>query len=164
MNLVDAATAARVSALIDALVAAGDTVAVAESLTGGLVCSTLVHPSGASWAIAGGVVAYSIGAKMDVLGVDEETLWVSGAVDSEVATQMAFRVRAQFSSTIGISTTGVAGPGSQDGVGVGTVFIGMSRDGREIVEEHHFTGTRDDIRWATVDACLTLLENSLRVE
>lgn len=164
MNLVDAATAARVSALIDALVAAGDTVAVAESLTGGLVCSTLVHPSGASRAIAGGVVAYSIGAKMEVLGVDEETLWVSGAVDSEVATQMAFRVRAQFSSTIGISTTGVAGPDVQDGVGVGTVFIGMSRDGREIVEEHHFTGSRDDIRWATVDACLTLLENSLRVE
>jgi nicotinamide-nucleotide amidase len=164
LSLVDNATAARVAALIDALADAGETVAVAESLTGGLVCSTLVNPAGASRVVVGGAVVYSTSAKMDVLGVDEETLWVSGAVDSEVATQMAFRVRAQFSSTIGISTTGVAGPDPQDGIAVGTVFIGMSRDGREIVEEHHFTGTRDDIRWATVDACLTLLENSLRVE
>ena len=150
--------------MIDTLAAAGETVAVAESLTGGLVCSTLVHPAGASRVVVGGAIVYSTDAKMDVLGVDEETLWVSGAVDPDVAVQMAVRVRAQFSSTIGISTTGVAGPDSQDGVKVGTVFIGLSRGGREIVEEHHFTGTRDDIRWATVDACLTLLENSLRVE
>jgi nicotinamide-nucleotide amidase len=164
VNLVDAATAARVSALIDALVASGETVAVAESLTGGLVCSTLVHPAGASRAIAGGVVTYATESKASVLGVDDGLLAERGAVVSEVAAQMAFRVRAKFSSTTGISTTGVAGPGSQDGVEVGTVFIGMSRDGREIVKEHHFTGTRDDIRWATVDACLALLENSLRVE
>ena len=164
MNLVDAATAARVSALIDALVAAGEIVAVAESLTGGLVCSTLVHPAGASRAIAGGAVAYATAAKASVLGVDGELLAERGAVDPDVAMQMAVRVRAQFSSTIGISTTGVAGPDSQDGVKVGTVFIGLARDGREIVEELHFTGSRDDIRWATVDACLTLLENSLRVE
>ncbi len=164
MNLLDAATAARVSELIDSLVGAGKTVAVAESLTGGLVCSTLVHPAGASRAILGGVVTYSTDAKASALGVDTGLLAERGAVDAEVAVQMATRVRARFAATIGISTTGVAGPDEQDGIAVGTVFIAVADGDGHVVDEHHFTGTRDDIRWATVDACLTLLENSLRAE
>jgi len=164
LSLVDNATANRVARLIDALVAAGESVAVAESLTGGLVCSTLVNPAGASRAVFGGVVAYSNGSKMGVLGVDEETLWVRGAVDGVVATQMATQVRAQFGSTLGVATTGVAGPDLQDGIAVGTVFVAVASDRGDFVEEHHFTGTRDDIRWAAVDAALSLLENSLRTE
>jgi nicotinamide-nucleotide amidase len=164
VTLVDAATADRVARLIDALVAAGETVAVAESLTGGLVCSTLVHPAGASRAVVGGVVAYSTDVKASVLGVDAGLLAERGAVDATVAVQMASQVRAQFGATIGVSTTGVAGPDPQDGVSVGTVFVAVSTDGDEVVEEHHFSGTRDEIRWATVGAALTLLENSLRTE
>ena len=158
------ATAARVAALIDALAAAGETVAVAESLTGGLVCSTLVNPAGASRVVVGGAVVYSTDVKALVLGVDEELLAERGAVDAAVAVQMATRARSKFGSTIGISTTGVAGPDPQDGIAVGTVFVAVTSDRGDSVEEHHFEGTRDEIRWSTVDAALTILENSLRTE
>ncbi len=164
LSLVDDATADRVRVLVDALVAAGESVAVAESLTGGLVLSTLVNPAGASRVVVGGVVAYSTDVKASVLGVDAGLLAERGAVDAAVAVQMADRVRAQFGATIGLSTTGVAGPDSQDGVAVGTVFVALSSDRGEFVEEHHFAGTRDDVRWASVDAALTILENSLRTE
>ena len=164
LSLVDNATAARVAALIDALAAAGETVAVAESLTGGLVCSTLVHPAGASRVVVGGVVVYSTDVKASVLGVDEGLLAERGAVDPAVALQMATRVRSKFGSTIGVATTGVAGPDSQDGIAVGTVFVALVSDRIETVEECHFTGTRDEIRLAAVNAAITLLENSLRTE
>jgi len=164
LSLVENATAVRVAALIDALADAGETVAVAESLTGGLVCSTLVNPAGASRVVVGGAVVYSTDVKASVLGVDEELLAERGAVDAAVAAQMAKRVRSKFGSTIGISTTGVAGPDPQDGIAVGTVFVAVTSDRGDSVEECHFTGTRDEIRWAAVDAALTLLENSLRTE
>ena len=164
MSLVDDVTANRVRLLIEELVRAGETVAVAESLTGGLVMSTLVNPAGASRVVVGGVVVYSTDVKSSVLGVDAGLLAERGAVDAAVAVQMADRVRAQFGATIGLSTTGVAGPDAQDGVAVGTVFVAVASDRGESVEEHHFGGTRDDVRRASVDAALTLLENSLRTE
>ena len=164
MSSVDNATAERVRVLIEDLVRAGETVAVAESLTGGLVLSTLVNPAGASRVVVGGVVAYSTDVKTSVLGVDAGLLAERGAVDAAVAVQMAERVRAQFGATIGLATTGVAGPDPQDGVSVGTVFVALSSDRGDSVEEHHFGGTRDDVRLASVDATLTLLENSLRTE
>ena len=164
LSLVDNATAARVAALIDALANSGETVSVAESLTGGLVCSTLVHPAGASRVVIGGVVVYSTDVKASVLGVDAGLLTQRGAVDSAVALQMAARVRSTFGSTIGVATTGVAGPDSQDGIAVGTVFVALVSDRIETVEECHFTGTRDEIRLAAVGAAIALLENSLRTE
>ena len=164
MSLVDDATADRVRVLVDALVAAGESVAVAESLTGGLVLSTLVNPAGASRVVVGGVVVYSTDVKASVLGVDAGLLAERGAVDAAVAVQMADRVRAQFGATIGLSTTGVAGPDPQDGVVVGTVFVAVVSDRGDSVEEHHFGGTRDDVRLAAVDAALIILENSLRTE
>jgi nicotinamide-nucleotide amidase len=164
LSHVDDVTAGRVRLLVDALVAAGETVAVAESLTGGLVMSTLVNPAGASRAVVGGVVAYSTDIKSSVLGVDAGLLAERGAVDSAVAVQMANRVRAQFGATIGLSTTGVAGPDPQDGVAPGTVFVAIASERGDSVEEHHFGGTRDDVRLASVDAALTLLENLQRTE
>ncbi|MDP4585728.1 MAG: CinA family protein [Microbacteriaceae bacterium] len=160
----DDVTAERVQVLIESLVRAGETVAVAESLTGGLVLSTLVNPAGASRVVVGGVVAYSTDVKSSVLGVDAGLLAERGAVDAAVAVQMAERVRAQFGATIGLSTTGVAGPDPQDGVAVGTVFVALCSDRGDSVEEHLFSGTRDDVRLAAVVATLTLLENSLRTE
>lgn len=164
MSLVDNATADRVARLIDALADAGQTVAVAESLTGGLVCSTLVHPAGASRVVVGGVVVYSTDVKASVLGVDAGLLAERGAVDAAVAVQMAAQVRTKFGSTVGVATTGVAGPDPQDGITVGTVLIAITSDRGDSVEEHHFEGTRDDIRLAAVDAALSILENSLRTE
>jgi nicotinamide-nucleotide amidase len=164
LSLVDDVTAARVERLIEQLVLAGETVAVAESLTGGLVLSTLVNPAGASRAVVGGVVVYSTDVKASVLGVDAGLLAERGAVDAAVAVQMANRVRAQFGATIGLSTTGVAGPDEQDGVAVGTVFVAVASERGDTVEEHHFGGTRDGVRLASVDAALTLLENLPRTE
>ena len=164
MSSVDNATADRVRVLIEDLVRAGETVAAAESLTGGLVMSTLVNPAGASRVVVGGVVVYSTDVKASVLGVDAGLLAERGAVDTAVAVQMAERVRAQFGATIGLATTGVAGPDPQDGVAVGTVFVAVSTERGDSVEEHHFSGNRDDIRWNSVEATLTLLENSLRAE
>jgi nicotinamide-nucleotide amidase len=164
LSLVDNATADRVARLIDALATAAETVAVAESLTGGLVCSTLVHPAGASRVVIGGAIVYSTDVKASVLGVDQVLLAERGAVDAAVAVQMAAQVRTKFGSTIGVATTGVAGPDPQEGVAVGTVFVAVTSDRGDSVEEHHFSGTRDDIRWAAVDAALAILENSLRAE
>jgi nicotinamide-nucleotide amidase len=164
LSPVDGVTAGRVERLIEQLVLAGETVAVAESLTGGLVLSTLVNPAGASRVVVGGVVVYSTDVKASVLGVDAGLLAERGAVDAAVAVQMANRVRAQFGATIGLSTTGVAGPDEQDGVAVGTVFVAVASERGDTVEERHFGGTRDDVRLASVDAALTLLENLHRTE
>jgi nicotinamide-nucleotide amidase len=151
-------------ALLDRLAADGETVAVAESLTGGLVCSTLVAVPGASRVVAGGVVAYQTDVKATVLGVSESLLAERGAVDPDVALAMARQVRAKFGATIGLSTTGVAGPDPQDGVAVGTVFVARVSDLDDIVEKFEFDGSRDDIRHLAVGAALQLLENSLRTE
>jgi nicotinamide-nucleotide amidase len=109
-------------------------------------------------------VVYSTDVKASVLGVDAGLLAEHGAVDAAVAVQMAAQVRAKFGSTVGLATTGVAGPDPQDGVAVGTVFVAVTSDRGDSVEEHHFSGTRDGIRWAAVDAALAILENSLRAE
>jgi nicotinamide-nucleotide amidase len=152
------------AALLDRLAADGETVAVAESLTGGLVCSTLVAVPGASRVVTGGIVAYQTDVKATVLGVSESLLAERGAVDPDVAIAMARAVRAQFGATIGLSTTGVAGPDPQDGVAVGTVFVALVSDRVDVVDKFEFDGTRDDIRHLAVGASLRLLENSLSTE
>ena len=152
------------AALLDRLAADGETVAVAESLTGGLVCSTLVAVPGASRVVAGGIVAYQTDVKATVLGVSEALLAERGAVDPDVALAMARAVRSKFGATIGLSTTGVAGPDRQDGVAVGTVFVALVSDRTDVVDKFEFDGSRDDIRHLAVGASLRLLENSLGTE
>jgi nicotinamide-nucleotide amidase len=150
-----------VADVLDRLAAEGETVAVAESLTGGLVCSTLITPAGASRVIVGGIVAYQADVKATVLGVSESLLAERGAVDPDVALAMARQVRAKFGATIGLATTGVAGPDQQDGVSVGTVFVALVSDRNDVVQKFEFEGTRDEIRHRTVAATLRLLENSM---
>lgn len=164
MTLVDDATAGRVARLIERLVTAGETVAVAESLTGGLLCSTVVNPRGASRAVLGGIVTYSTESKAEVLGVPAEVLASSGPVDSAVAGEMATRVAEKFGASIGIATTGVAGPDAQDGIAVGTVYVAIARADSVSVQKFAFDGGRDSIRWSTVLAALEILENSLGKE
>ncbi|MGN8554043.1 UNVERIFIED_CONTAM: CinA family protein [Microbacterium sp. SLM126] len=113
------------AALLTALAAKGWTVAVAESLTGGLVTSAIVEVPGASAALRGGVIAYATDVKRDVLGVDAALLASAGAVDPAVAWQMAEGVRRLLGADVGIATTGVAGPDPQDGTPVGTVCIAV---------------------------------------
>lgn len=140
----------------------GATLAVAESLTGGLLAAELVNVPGASAVFRGGVVAYDTAIKSSVLGVDAALLATRGAVDAEVAAQMADRVRAVLavegrSADYGLATTGVAGPDPQDGQVPGTVFIAVSSAAGVTVNRLRLDGDRATIRALTVQATLALL-------
>ncbi|MBN9613447.1 MAG: nicotinamide-nucleotide amidohydrolase family protein [Actinobacteria bacterium] len=147
-------------------------VAVAESLTGGLLAGELVSVPGASLAFSGGVVAYDTSLKRSLLGVDAELLARRGPVDAEVAMQMAAGVRRACAvprdprgldepaaADIGLATTGVAGPDPdpQTGQPAGTVWLGISSARGDRAVELRLSGDRAQIRAATVSAALTLL-------
>ncbi|WP_326739227.1 CinA family protein [Streptomyces sp. NBC_01022] len=144
------------------LVSRGETLAVAESLTGGLVAAELTSVPGASQAFRGSVTAYATPLKSEVLGVDAELLAARGAVDAEVARQMAAGVRRALGADWGVATTGVAGPEPQDGQPVGTVFVAVCRPcdtGK--VAALRLNGGRADIRRESVRSVLELLSGEL---
>lgn len=147
--------------LIARLTERGLTLGVAESLTGGLLCAALTEAPGASAVVRGGVVAYAADLKASVLGVSSELLSVQGAVDAEVALQMAAGVAKELGAEIGLSTTGVAGPEPQDGKAVGTVFIACVWADKRTVEELSLSGTRNEIRSLTVNAALRMLAKAV---
>ena len=101
----------------------GETVAVAESLTGGLLVAALVAVPGASKVLRGGVVAYMTDLKATLLDVDPDLLARAGAVDRDVALQMARGASLRLGADYGVATTGVAGPDPQDGHPVGEVWV-----------------------------------------
>jgi len=113
------------------LARAGWTVAVAESLTGGLVAAALTDVPGSSVAFRGGVVVYATELKAELLGVDVGMLAAHGPVYAPVAAAMAEGVRKRLGATVGLATTGVAGPGPQDGQPAGTVHIAVSLAGED---------------------------------
>lgn len=135
----------------------GETVATAESLTGGLLCAQLTAVPGASDVVRGGVVAYATAAKESVLGVDPGTLRRFGAVSDETAVEMAESVRRLFGSTWGIATTGIAGPDVQEGKPVGRVFVSVAGP-TPVTVALRLVGDREGIRRQTcVSACRLLL-------
>lgn len=134
----------------------GLTVAVAESLTGGEVCSTLVSVPGASSVLVGGVVAYATRIKEEVLGVSAERLAATGPVDGEVAKQMAVGVAALMGADLGLATTGVAGPDAADGHAPGTVHIAVASPWGVVARELRLKGDRSEIRDGTTTAVLAL--------
>jgi nicotinamide-nucleotide amidase len=153
------------------LSAAGRTLAVAESLTGGLVAAALTDVPGSSVAFRGGIVAYATELKAELLGVDAAMLAAHGPVYPAVAAAMAAGVRDRLGATVGAATTGVAGPGPQDGQPAGTVHIAVSmpasrtHDNDEtIVRSIALTGDRDEVRRLTVERVLGLLLGRLREE
>lgn len=147
---------------ITALRDAGATVATAESVTGGLVAASLTSVPGASWVVLGGVVAYARAVKASVLGVDAGLLERGGAVQEEVARQMAVGVRCLSGAVWGVSTTGVAGPQASDGKTVGTVFVGVSGPDGDEVSELQLSGDREAVRAQTVAMCLDRLTQRVR--
>ena len=152
--------------IVAALIERGLTIAVAESLTGGMLVAELIATPGASAAVLGGVVAYNTELKNRVIGVDAQLLAEHGAVHPEVARQMADRVRSALAvsagpADIGISTTGVAGPDPQDGQPVGTVYLGFAIGGEVHATRLHLSGSRADIRSAAVSESLSELARIL---
>lgn len=153
--------------LVHLLVQRGLTIAVAESLTGGMLVAELIRTPGASATVLGGVVAYDTELKHSLLGVDAELLAEFGPVHPEVARQMALGVRHRLAvrgrdADVGLSTTGVAGPDSQGGAAVGTVFVGLAVGERVEVAELHLAGDRAAIRAAATTESLERLEALLR--
>jgi nicotinamide-nucleotide amidase len=148
--------------VVGALRRARLTVATAESLTGGLVCAALTDVPGASAVVRGSVVAYATDVKADVLGVDRSLLASGGAVQLDVAAQMATGVCRLLAADVGVATTGVAGPDPQDGRAVGTVFVAVAvvvagSDPRVEVRALALTGDRGAIRAQSVAAALDLV-------
>jgi nicotinamide-nucleotide amidase len=144
------------------LVTRGETLAVAESLTGGMVAAELTGVPGASRAFRGSVTAYATDVKSALLGVDGVLLAERGAVDPEVARQMAAGVRRLLGADWGVATTGVAGPDPQDGQPVGTVYVAVAGPGGNARGKRlRLDGSRLGIRLESVQAALELLQGEL---
>lgn len=128
--------------------------AVAESLTAGMVCDRIVNVPGSSRYFAGGVVVYSKDAKEKILGINKDLL-KDGAVNEKVAVEMAESVRKLFSTDIGVSTTGIAGPGlGGEKHAAGTVCIGIAYNGGSRSWTRKLPGARDYVRNAGATAAI----------
>jgi PncC family amidohydrolase len=145
-----------------ASLAAGATVALAESCTGGMVATALTAVPGSSGYFLGGVVSYADEAKRDLLGVDDAVLAAHGAVSAQVARAMAEGARARFGATIAASVTGIAGPdGGSAEKPVGLTYIGVAdADGvgvRRVVWSGDRAANRLDSTVAVIEALLSRL-------
>jgi nicotinamide-nucleotide amidase len=149
-----------VGTLVRALIERRETVAVVESLTGGLLAATLVTVPGVGAVFRGGLVVYATDLKATLAGVPEELLDERGPVDPDVAAALARGGRERCRADWGLSTTGVAGPDPQNGVPVGTVYVAVSGPTSE-VRKLTLASDRATIRAAAVEAALALLAEHL---
>jgi nicotinamide-nucleotide amidase len=152
--------------LVAQLRSARKTVAIAESVTGGLTAGLLSEAPGASEVLKGSLVTYTDAAKETLLGIPKALLAANGAVSAPVAQAMAERARALLEGDFGISCTGLAGPGTGAGADagtepVGTVFTALSSAGGTEVRRHRFLGERDRVRKFAAYACLDAVRLSL---
>jgi nicotinamide-nucleotide amidase len=143
--------------LVTALRERGQTLAVAESLTGGQLAATIVDVPGASRAFRGGLVVYATDLKASLGGVPAELLAERGPVDPDVAIALAEGARKRCQADWGLATTGVAGPDPQDGHPVGTVFVAAVGPATTRVRAMVLSGSRAEIRAASTAAALDLL-------
>lgn len=135
----------------DLLVSNGLTISTAESCTGGLIAATLVNYPGISAVLSQGVITYSNEAKIQMLGVSEETLKQYGAVSEQTAREMVQGLVKTTGTRVGISVTGIAGPGGGTSEKpVGLVYAGLSIDGKVMATKFNFSGTRQEVRNMTV--------------
>ena len=145
------------------LVAGGNTVAVAESCTGGLLGARITSISGSSRYFTGGIIAYSNEAKTRILGVSGTTLDRCGAVSREVAGQMASGVMKNLKSDVGIAITGIAGPdGGTAGKPVGLVYIGLAWKNGRMARKFLFLGGRERIRESAVESAMDILRKHIK--
>ena len=144
------------SSLIKKLQEKNLTIAVAESLTGGLVAASLTEIPGASQVFKGSITAYADEIKQNVLNVNKETILKFTSISEQVALEMAINVRTIMKSDIGISTTGVAGPEKSAGFAPGLVFVAISIGDHNMCQKLELTGDRSKIRNQTVHEILQL--------
>lgn len=145
------------------LLSRSESVAVAESCTGGMLAARLTDVAGSSRYFMGGVVSYSNRAKQELLGVASGVLELHGAVSSQVAKAMAEGVRERLDSTCGIGITGIAGPGGATrNKPVGLVYIALVWEDEVWIKRFVFPGDRSSIREQSVIAALDLLRRCLR--
>ncbi|MGA0009136.1 MAG: CinA family protein [Candidatus Nanopelagicales bacterium] len=150
--------------VVSLLVERGQTVATAESLTGGLVCAELTSIPGASACVRGGLVSYAVAVKADVLGVDADLLERQGAVDPAVAVHMALGARRLLAADYAVATTGSAGPDPDPGgvvagpVPPGQGYVAVVGPEGEVVVGFACAGQdREGVRRHAVSAALDLL-------
>jgi nicotinamide-nucleotide amidase len=143
------------------LAARGQTVAVAESLTGGLLGAALTARPGSSSTYRGGVVVYASDLKQSLADVPAATLREHGAVSEQTAAALARGARARLGADWGLAVTGVAGPDEQEGKPVGTVFVGVAGPTGEHVRQLRVPGDRERVRAITVTHALDQLRRHL---
>jgi len=144
--------------------AAGATLATAESLTGGRLAAAVTAVPGASARYLGGLVTYATELKQSLLGVPVELVAQYGVVSAECARAMAEGCREVTGATYALATTGVAGPDSQEGKPVGTVFVGLAGPGGVSALAMELVGDRHQIQDRACREALSALCGSLRGE
>ncbi len=139
-----------------------ETIAFAESCSGGLASSLVTDIAGSSAYLLGSVVTYTNEIKHKLLNVQEATLTAYGAVSKETACEMAQGARTLFATTYGVSITGNAGPGGSEGKPVGLVYIAVAdKDGVEVVE-HHFTADRIENKQKIALTAISMVIDKIR--
>jgi nicotinamide-nucleotide amidase len=150
------------AAVVSLLASRGETLGLAESMTGGELGRRITMVPGASRVFLGGVVSYSGFAKRELLGVSEAVLASAGPVSEEVAREMAEGIRRELGTTYGLSITGNAGPDVDvDGKPVGLVYIGLAFEGGVNAKEYRYRGVREDIRRRATQQALSTLRSAV---
>jgi nicotinamide-nucleotide amidase len=139
--------------IISALVEQNETVAVAESLTGGGLGHAITASPGASEVFLGGIIAYTNEVKINFLGVDPQLIDTFTVVSEEVANAMADAAREKFGTTWGIATTGIAGPGDFQGIAEGTVWVAIRGPVNQTLQLQ-LEGGREAIRTGAISSAI----------
>ncbi|HEX4704439.1 MAG TPA: nicotinamide-nucleotide amidohydrolase family protein [Pseudonocardiaceae bacterium] len=151
----------RVAEVVELLVARGQTVATAESLTAGMVTAALTTVPGSSAVVRGGLVVYATDLKTSLAGVPAELLAEHGAVHPDVAVALASGARRVCGADWGVGLTGVAGPDPQDGVAPGRVYLGIAQSAGVTCYTLDVAGNRHAVRTAAVTAAIDHLHAAL---
>ena len=142
----------------------GKTLVTAESCTGGGIGAALTSVPGSSEVYKGCIICYTNWVKENVLEIESAMIKKYGAVSIPVAAAMALNARLMMDANIGLSVTGLAGPGGDEyGNPVGTVCIGYSSNERSFTKQFRFSGDREEVRNHAIDAALNIVLEMLSV-
>jgi nicotinamide-nucleotide amidase len=142
------------STIVESLKSKGESLSVAESITGGALTSEIVSVPGASHILKGSIVAYSVEIKMRELSVPQELIDRASVVSEEVALGMADGIRARMNTTWSIASTGVAGPGPHQGIAAGTVWLAIVGPNTRETVKLALEGDRETVRRGAVESAL----------